>query len=1168
VLGRDRIGIHDRFFDLGGHSLLATVIITHISQEYGVNLPLRTLFEHPTIAELAQLFEHSRITADPVPLCRADRTGPLPLSPSQERIWFLEQLNPGMTAYTFQSTLWFEGKISPSALESALNDVVGRHEILRTTFHEIDGRRVQVVHERQPISLPVIDLQYASNPEQEAWRLIRAEIRKPFQCEKLPLFYWLLFRLGPDLHLLLHREHHFVHDGWGFNVFLRELFTLYRRHIGEQTPELPELPLQFADFASWQSRWMEGDQAREQLIYWKERLTGAPELLSLPWDHPRPAIPSYRGSAPRIDLPWDICNLLRKKSRENNVTLFMMMFAAFAVLLRRLSGATDICVGSGIANRRWKQTENMLGMIVNNVVLRCDLSGNPSFVHLLRQIKETALDAYAHQDLPYDRMVQSLQPRRDLSFPPVVQVMFSFHDSPVPSLDLPGCKVTLLEGISNGSAKWDMNITLIPRVEQALGNRSELRNEGITLTWEYSTDLFDAGTIDRWMIVFKNLLRTFVDDPWQRIDNVVLNDREAGEIIFQNNRSLAALQMATIHELFERQVQAQSEAIAVISGDKTVTYRDLNKRANQLAHYLRKLGVGPEVYIGICVERGIEMVLGILGILKAGAAYVPLDPNYPRERLAYLMRDADMPALLTQRNLLAALAGCKAQVILLDGDGFSEEQDGNPGCTSSFDNVAYVIYTSGSTGAPKGVEVTHGNVVRLFQQTQADFQFTSQDAWPLFHSYAFDFSVWELWGALLYGGRLVVVPLWVARSSEEFLDLLLQHRVTILNQTPSAFQQLSHTVEARPELANELASLRLIIFGGEALEFQSLKQWIDRYGVERPRLINMYGITETTVHVTCCPVTRSAMDEKAVGSRIGIPIPDLDAYVLDANMQRAPVGMAGEIYVGGAGLARGYLNRPALTAERFLPDPFNSMPGSRLYRSGDLARQRADGTLEYLGRMDDQVKICGYRIELGEIEAALNEYPTVRESAVVAREPAQHSERQLVGYVVMRPEETVTMEELREHLEARLPDYMVPQQFVILEKLPLTSNGKLDRKALPDPGTAGIRPQQAFVAPSTPVEESLAAICAEVLRVNPIGIHDNFFDLGGHSLLAMQLLSQIQALYGVKLPLRTIFEQGTIAQLAEILQGTLLERVAGLSDQEAQHLLDHTELGSEVRREG
>ena len=790
LLGLDRVGIHDRFFHLGGNSLLATTALGRIRHQHGVELPLRTMFENLTVAEIAGLCDSKKYRHQedaPIPL--KDRNRPFPLSYSQERVWFLEKLNPGMSAYAFQATLRFEGDLVPSALEKALGVIVNRHEIFRTTFHEIDGRPAQIVHGPQPVALPIIHVEDAADPERAASEFIQHEIRQPFHVDQVPLIYWYLIRLRPDCHILLHREHHFVHDGWSFNIFLRELFELYRGYTGGLSPALPELPIQFADFASWQRQWIETEEAKRQLEYWKQKLAGAPDLLVLPWDHPRPPIPAYKGDELRIDLPEELCILLRKTSREQGVTLFMTTFAAFLVLLHRLSGATDLCVGSGVADRRWKEIENVLGMVVNNVVLRCDLSGDLTVGKLLRQVREVALEAYANQDVPFDKVVESLHPHRHLSYPPLIQAMFNFHDSVLASLDLPGCEIKLMEGVPNGSAKWDLNVTLIPRAEQALGRRDAVKNNGITLAWEYSSDLFDEATMKHWMRAYQNLLWAVAAGQQQLITDLPLLSSEEQEFVLSQNRPMdpAVWPEKALHELFEEQAAKTPKAVALECEARQLTYEELNRLGNQLAHYLRKLGVGPEARVGICMERSLEMVAGIMGILKAGGAYVPLDPNYPPERLQYMVEDSQAGVVLTEKKFEQVLSSTASQKIYVEekyGE-IAKEAETNLKVPLDPANLAYVIYTSGSTGKPKGVAIVHQAASGLVQWAREVFSTEELDGVFASTSICFDLSVFELFVPLSWGGRVVL-----AGNALELPQWIGTEKVRLVNTVPSAMAEL------------------------------------------------------------------------------------------------------------------------------------------------------------------------------------------------------------------------------------------------------------------------------------------------------------------------------------------------------------------------------------------
>jgi amino acid adenylation domain-containing protein len=795
----------------------------------------------------------------------------------------------------------------------------------------------------------------------------------------------------------------------------------------------------------------------------------------------------------------------------------MVLLAAFQTFLYRYTGQDDIPVGSPIANRNRRELNALTGFFVNILVLRTDLGENPSFRELLSRVRQVALGAYAHQDLPFDQLVEALRPVRDASYTPLFQVSFALRKAPQLE-EIPELALSLLN-VETFTAQFDLSLFV------------DITEQGLIASFEYNTDLFEAATIRRMLGHFQNLLEGIVSNPDQRLSDLpLLTPSERHQLLVAWNDTQAEYpEDLCIHQLFEAQVERTPNAIALVFENQQLTYQELDNRANQLAQYLKQLGVEPDVLVGLCVERSLEMVIGILGILKAGGAYLPLDPTYPAERLAFMLSDSQVPVLLTQERFLETLPEHIAKVICLDTDWESIQVHSH----SSIQNpssLAYVIYTSGSTGQPKGVLVSHANVVRLFAATQPWYHFNEQDIWTLFHSYAFDFSVWEIWGALLYGGRLVVVPYWISRSPEAFYELLCKEQVTVLNQTPSAFRQLiraEETLGVNPDL-----SLRLVIFGGEALEVQSLKPWFERHGDKVPQLVNMYGITETTVHVTYRPLTMS--DLSGMSSVIGRQIPDLQVYVLDRHHQPVPIGVPGELYIGGAGLARGYLNRPELTTERFIRNPFDDKLDARLYKSGDLVRYLPNGDLEYLGRIDQQVKIRGFRIELGEIEAVLGLHPAVQDVVVMAREDIPGA-LHLVAYVVPNPKQMPNISELRHFLQTRLPDYMIPANFVLLEALPLTSNGKVDRRGLPAP--EGHRPdlQEVYQAPRSEVERAIATVWQSVLHLEKVGVHDNFFDLGGHSLLMVQVNNKLRDVFNCDLPIVTMFQNPTISSLAQHL---------------------------------
>ena len=1181
VLGVKRIGIYDNFFGLGGHSLLATQVISRACNTFHAELPLRSLFESPTIAALAGRIEAVCRTEQGLqvpPLRPVSREESLPLSFAQQRLWFLDQWSPGSSVYNIPAAFHLTGPLNRVALEQSLNEIIRRHEMLRTSFSSIAGQLVQSIRPALRLTLPVADLSFLSEAEREfeALRLASEEARLPFDLAEAPLLRASVLRLAEEDHVLLFTIHHIVSDGWSMGVLFRELSALYDAFsIGKPSP-LPELPIQYADFAVWQRQRLQGRALDSQLGYWKKQLADAPTALEFPTDRPRSAAQTLHGARQSVVLSQALTNRLKILSRQESVTLFVSLLAAFQTLLYRYTEHDDIVVGTPIAGRNRTEIEGLIGFFVNTLVLRTDLSGDPTFRELLRRVWKVVLEAYTHQDLPFEKLVEELHPERNFGRSPLFQVMFVLQNVPMATLRLTGLSVTAFE-VDSETAKFDLTLSM---VEEAGSLRGSV---------EYNTELFDGATIGRMMGHLQTLLEGIAANPDRRLSNLpILTEAEKQLLLIEWNRTKKDYPTRKcIHELFEAQAERTPDAIAVVfpsasSGhgeDTHLTYRELNARANRLAHYLSKLGVEPESLVGICVERSLEMVVGILGVLKTGGAYVSLDPAYPKERLAFMMEDSQTQVLLTQSRLLSQLPNMTADgrpltddvgrmtgdgrpttdrrphterstvigpqssvaqsairhptVICLDTDWevIAAKSQDNPVHAVTPDNLAYVIYTSGSTGKPKGVLVTHYNITRLLEATHSWFHFDQNDVWTLFHSYAFDFSVWEMWGSLLYGGRLVVVPYWVSRSPEMFYKLLSKEKVTVLNQTPSAFRHLIKVEQSSVD-PQELA-LRLVIFGGEPLDFQCLRPWFNNHGDQYPQLVNMYGITETTVHVTYRPITEADLSP-SVGSLIGVPIPDLELYILDQNQNPAPIGVPGELCVGGAGLGRGYLNRPELTAERFIPNPFGLGSGERLYRSGDLARYLANREIEYLGRIDAQVKIRGFRVEPGEIEAVLGQNPAVRETVVVARGDNPEGAR-LVAYVVPNLDSVPTAGELRNFLKSKLPDYMVPSFFVFRDAFPLTPNGKVDRSALPAPDQSRPDLKDAFVAPRTPVEKLTARIWAEVLKLDKVGVHDSFFDLGGHSLLAIQVISRVRETFHVEVFLRALFEKPTLAGFSETI---------------------------------
>jgi amino acid adenylation domain-containing protein/non-ribosomal peptide synthase protein (TIGR01720 family) len=1129
VLKLPLVSARDGFFELGGHSLLATQAIARIRAAFGVELPLRSLFEAPSPAELAGEVERALqggLTVVVPPVTRVSRRAPLALSFAQERLWFLNQFEPEDTSYIIPLALRLTGDLDPVALQRALGALVARHEVLRTTFSTHEGRPIQVIHASLDLPLPLIVLGEGTRHDRDA--ALTAELtesaRRPFDLATGPLLRARLFRLDPREHVLALTMHHIVSDAWSRGVMNRELGAFYAAFSEGVAPSLPELPLQYADYAAWQRLFLSGDSLERELAYWKQALGGAPGVLDLPTDRPRPAIPAHRGERRFFTLAKSLGDGLNALARREGVTLFMLLLAAFDVLLHRTTGQGDLVVGTPIANRTRAETESLIGFFVNTLVLRARLDGDLSFQALVRQVRETCLGAYAHQDMPFERLVTELAPERDLSRTPLFQVIFALQNAPAEGIALPGLQIS---GVMAESATSKFDLTLV------MGESKD----GLVCSFEYDVDLFDGATIERMLGHFRSILEGVVADPTAKIGDLpMLSPAERHRLLTElNDVNVVYPADTSIHALFEQQVDRSPDAPALTVDGVTLTYRELDDRANQLARHLVGKGVKPGALVGLCVQRSVEMMVGILGILKAGGAYVPLDPEYPKPRLAFMVEDSKVAVLLTQSELVDTIPAHQAEVIRLDADWPTIAAQSTDRLAYPPDpyRTAYVIYTSGSTGKPKGAMVTHANVARLFTATDAWYGFNASDVWTMFHSYAFDFSVWEIWGALLYGGRLVIVPYWISREPAAFYKLLGDEGVTVLNQTPSAFRQLTHIDEsAAPQDAAALR-LRYVIFGGEALDIGDLRGWWDRHGDTKPQLVNMYGITETTVHVTYRPVNKGDLD-RAWSSVIGKTIPDLQVYVLDPRQQLLPIGVPGEMYVGGAGVSRGYLERPELTAERFLPDPFNSRPGARVYRTGDLARVLLNGDIEYLGRIDHQVKIRGFRIELGEIEAVLDTHPAVREAVVLAREDGP-GEKRLVAYLVCRDGQAPTVGELRAFVKDKLPDSMVPSAFVLLAALPLTENGKVDRRALPAP-EEGERPALGaeFLAPSIGAEEELAKIWASVLRLDTVGVRDNFFEIGGDSILSIQIVARAQQA-GFRITPRQLFQHPTIAELAEVV---------------------------------
>ncbi|MBX9399676.1 amino acid adenylation domain-containing protein [Lysobacter sp. BMK333-48F3] len=1129
LFGRE-VGDDADFFALGGHSLMALQLIARVQRDFGVEPALQALLAAPTLAGMARAVLSAMQGSGADALPAADRRRPLPLSWSQQRLWFLDRLDAAAgAAYHIAAGVRLRGALDESALARALQRIAERHESLRTVFeHGVDGP-VQVVRDEAGWTLQREDLEALPAEEREAalQQACSGWAAAPFDLAAQPPVRARLLRLQADEHVLVLVQHHIVSDGWSQGVLVRELGALYAAYAQGRPDPLPPLPLQYADYAAWQrARLSQADQA-DQVEAWCAQLRGAPELLALPSDRPRPPVQSYRGGRLAVRLDAPLTRRLRELAQAQGTTLYTVLLAGWSALLSRLSGQDDVVIGSPAANRPRVELEGLIGFFVNTLALRMRVEEGATTAALLAQARARVLEGQGRQEVPFERVVEALHPQRSLSHSPVFQTLLSLDNTPQRSLALPGLEV---EGyaVAHGATQFDLSLTL--------------REEGAELSGaiEYASDLFDASTVARWSHWLERLLGAMADSPEAAVASLpLLDEQERRQLLQASAGASAEASDRTLVELFEAQVARTPEAVALRSGEAQLSYAQLEAASNRVAHALIGLGVVPDACVGLCADRGVELIVGLLGILKAGGAYVPLDPGYPRERVLQMLDDAAPVAVVSAGGAAARLGIDGYRVLEVEATADSPQTHA-PDVALRPEHLAYVIYTSGSTGRPKGVMVEHRQVAALFAATQAAFDFGPGDVWSVFHSFAFDFSVWEVWGALLYGGCAVVVPWECTRSPEDFLALLARERVSMLSQTPSAFRQLI----AAGAAAAPLPALRAVVFGGEALDPRMLRSWIEGHPPERVALVNMYGITEITVHASYLRLQREAI-ERGHGSPIGEALPHLSLYVLDAAGEPAPVGVPGELHVGGAGVARGYLHRPELTAQRFFANPF--VAGDRLYRTGDLARRRADGGLDYLGRNDFQVKIRGHRIELGEVEAALRGIDEVRGAVVEAREDAT-GERRLVAYYEAAQAGT-TPQSLRAALAAALPSYLVPAAFVRVERWPLTPSGKLDRAALPAPD-ADAAVHRPYRAPADALRQVLAEVWAEALRVpvEGIGVDDNFFELGGDSIRSIAVVAEGRR-RGLNFAVADLFRHPTVDALAQAIAAAPASAGAAGSDE-------------------
>nr|QEO73861.1 condensation domain-containing protein [uncultured bacterium] len=1125
VLGVERVGVHDNFFELGGHSLLATQVISRVRETFTLELPLRSVFEAPQLSDFAETVEQGMREEEQVeapPMVPVSRERVLPLSFAQQRLWFLDQLEPMSTAYNIPAVIRLRGAFIPKIFTKAVEEVMRRHESLRTRFVTERGRARQEISAATELSVPIIDLTAfeGTDQEQEVRRLATIETRKPFDLTTGPLVRLTVLRLAENEHVLMLTMHHIVSDGWSMGVLMRELTVLYDAFSRRELSPLTELPIQYADYAVWQREWLQGEVLEQQMKYWREQLQGAPPVLELPTDHPRPAVQSFRGAMSYRRLSGELLHEIEALSRREGVTLYMSVLAAFAVVLARYSSEREIVVGTPIAGRTRQEIEGLIGFFVNTLVLRTSVNEQETVRQLLERVREVCLGAYTHQDVPFEQLVEELQPERDLSHQPLFQVMYELEGGGDEHGWQIGDLQVEVEHVESEVAKFDLTL----RVKQG--------QAGWELGIEYKKDLYEEATIARMLQHVERVLQGMVADVRQQVRKIeLLSGAEQEQLLEQWNQTEHEYpDQICVQQLFGARAAERPEAVALVCEGQQVSYGELNRRSNQLAHYLRELGVGPEVVVGLCMDRSVEMVVGLLGILKAGGAYLPLDPTYPQQRISFMLDDAAPSILLTKQSLLPSLPFSAARILCLDADQhlFFNHSNENPHADVNPLNLAYLIYTSGSTGIPKGVQIQHRALVNFLDSMRREPGLTANDYLLAVTSLSFDIAALEIFLPLTCGAQVEVVSREMAAQGLLLKERLIGSQATVMQATPATWRLL---VGAGLDGLDRLQRW----CGGEALNRELANQLANEQAV----VWNLYGPTETTIWSGLWRVP--AATESVL---IGKPIANTQFYVLDEHFRPAPAGVPGELYIGGDGVARGYMNRPEMTAERFTPNPFGKAKGSRLYRTGDVVKWKAEGELEYVERRDQQVKVRGYRIELGEIEAVLNEHPAVKESVAAVKEDGAGNKR-LVAYVVEEPGNQVSARELRENVKERLPEYMVPTQLMKIDALPLTPNGKVDRKKLPSLEGMSLILNE-YVAPRSMSEAMLAEIWQRALGVERVGINDNFFELGGDSIMSIQIIS-IARERGFQFTPKDLFQHQTIATLLEAIgSGAVVDADQGL----------------------
>ena len=1075
---------------------------------------------------------------------------PFPLSYSQQRLWFLDQMEPGSPLYNIPSALRVHGRLDADALRRSFNEIIRRHEVLRTTFATENDQPVQIIADKLEIDVPVIPVE-EDNPqkaEEAVHRLAVEEALQPFDLQKGPLLRVKLLRLKEDDHVMLVTMHHIVSDNWSTGLFVHEFLQLYPAFAAGKPSPLPDPAVQYADFAFWQRKWLSGKTLENQVSYWREKLAGLPPVLDLPTDRPRPAYQTYNGDYITFPIDGKLTEHLQELARKEDVTLFMILLAAFDILLAKYSGQEDIPVGTPVANRNRSETENMIGFFVNTLVLRADLSGNPSFTALLKQVKEATLGALAHQDVPFETLVEALQPERDMSHPPLFQVMFVLNNAPVAELELPGLRFELME-IENKTAKFEIILNITER------------KDGLSGKLEFNTDLYNRETMQRLIEHYLRLLEAAVKNPGAPLSELDILSEEEKNVLLELARPPRIYnESLCIHNMFEQTAEKTPSAVALRVADEALTYETLNKQANQLAHYLLQNGLQSGQFVGVCAERSSGMLVSLLAVLKAGGIYLPLDPNYPADRLNYMLEDSGADFLITQEKFVSTISTDRRNVVLLDGHREKIEvgESTNPKMKLNGDDPAYIIYTSGSTGKPKGVIVQHQAIADHCADMRDYYALTADDNVLQFAALNFDASLEQILPPLITGATVVMreEEIW---PPADFHRKVEEYELTVINPPTAYWAQLAEEWAAHPERVPN-NRIRLVIVGGDRMRSDALEKWRHTAMKEVP-LLNAYGPTETVITASTYEIPP---DFDAPSLPIGRQRANREFYVVDRHLKPVPLGIPGELLIGGSALARGYHNRPDLTGERFIANPFGK---GRVYRTGDLVKWNADGQLEFLGRVDQQVKIRGFRIELGEIESLLQSHKAVKEAVVAAKED-EEGEKKLVAYYVAAGDSAPTAQELRDFLKKELPDYMVPAIYMPLDTMPLSPAGKINRNALPEPESLRAQIQTEYVAPRTPSEEKLAEMVKEVLKIEKVGVFDNFFELGGHSMMATQVVSRIRDEFDVELSLRTLFENPTIDGIARAITEEqaamqdeeelekMLDELEGLSDEEIKRMLE------------